>query len=65
MTFTINTNTKTTIQTEADEQGFFGNHGGAFIPEELKAAMNELKETYIEAKNDPKFQEELAYYLKE
>lgn len=65
MTFTINTNTKTTIQTEADEHGFFGNHGGAFIPDELKAAMNELKETYLEAKNDPKFQEELAYYLKE
>ncbi len=65
MTFTINTNTKTTIQTEADEQGFFGSHGGAFIPDELKVVMNELKETYLEAKNDPKFQEELAYYLKE
>ena len=67
MTFTINSNKsqRTTIQTEADENGFFGNHGGAFIPDALKAAMKELKETYNEAKDDPEFKKELAYYLKE
>lgn len=63
MTITIKNNT--TIQTQADDKGFFGDHGGAFVPEALKPAMKELKETYEEAKKDKAFLEEFHYYLKE
>ena len=58
-------NTINKIQTEADHNGFFGEYGGAFVPEELKAAMTELKEVYNELKHDESFQEEFNYYLKE
>ncbi|QYA47661.1 tryptophan synthase subunit beta [Nosocomiicoccus ampullae] len=53
------------IQTEADQNGFFGEYGGAFVPDALKSAMAELKEVYNELKHDESFQEELNYYLKE
>ncbi|HJB78206.1 MAG TPA: tryptophan synthase subunit beta [Candidatus Nosocomiicoccus stercorigallinarum] len=53
------------IQTEADQNGFFGEYGGAFVPDALKSAMTELKEVYNELKHDESFQEEFNYYLKE
>ncbi|CAM3345792.1 tryptophan synthase subunit beta [Nosocomiicoccus ampullae] len=58
-------NTINKIQTEADQNGFFGEYGGAFVPDALKSAMAELKEVYNELKHDESFQEELNYYLKE
>ena len=39
---------------------YFGSFGGRFVPESLIAALDELDEAYIAAKNDPAFQEELA-----
>ncbi|UBV33604.1 tryptophan synthase subunit beta [Staphylococcus xylosus] len=53
------------IQTEVDEFGFFGNYGGQYVPETLMPAVQELKQAYQEAKEDPKFQEELDGYLKD
>ena len=58
-------NTINKIQTEADQNGFFGEYGGAFVPDALKSAMAELKEMYKELKHDKSFQEEFNYYLKE
>lgn len=58
-------NTINKIQTEADQNGFFGEYGGAFVPDALKSAMSELKEVYNELKHDESFQEEFNYYLKE
>ena len=58
-------NTINKIQTEADQNGFFGEYGGAFVPDALKSAMTELKEVYNELKHDESFQEEFNYYLKE
>ena len=42
-----------------DENGYFGEYGGSFIPEELQQVMNEITAAYLEIKNDPAFQEEL------
>lgn len=53
------------IQTEVDELGFFGNYGGRYVPETLMPAIQELRQAYDEAKNDPEFQQELDYYLKD
>src|SRR5699024_8012325 len=48
-----------------DEQGRYGNFGGRFVPELLMPALLELESAYNEAKEDPKFQEELDTYLKQ
>ncbi|WP_225072911.1 tryptophan synthase subunit beta [Desulfuromonas sp. CSMB_57] len=42
-----------------DENGYFGEYGGSFIPEELQQVMDEITAAYLEIKNDPAFQEEL------
>lgn len=55
----------THIQTDADDLGFFGSYGGQYVPETLMPAIIELKQAYKKAKNDPTFQDELQYYLKE
>jgi tryptophan synthase beta chain len=39
---------------------YFGEYGGRFVPESLIAALDELEQTYNEAKNDPAFKHELA-----
>ncbi|AYU55189.1 tryptophan synthase subunit beta [Staphylococcus debuckii] len=57
--------TKQPIQTQVDELGFFGEYGGRYVPETLMPAVQELRQAYEEAKDDPAFQEELASYLKD
>lgn len=46
-------------------KGRFGEFGGQFVPEILMSAILELEEAYESAKNDPKFINELNYYLKQ
>ena len=48
-----------------DHKGHFGIYGGKFVPETLMVALGDLKQEYLKAKQDPEFQKELAYYLKE
>ena len=49
----------------ADQVGpYFGDFGGRFVPESLIAALDELDETYQEAKNDERFISELAHLHK-
>jgi tryptophan synthase beta chain len=48
-----------------DSTGHFGPYGGVFVPETLIAALRQLEEEYARAKNDPKFQSEFDYYLRE
>ncbi len=50
---------------QADERGRFGSFGGRYVPEVLMPALLELEEAYTAAKDDPDFQAELAYYLRE
>jgi tryptophan synthase beta chain len=48
-----------------DERGHFGEFGGRYVAETLMPALLELEQAYREAKNDPGFHEELAYWLKD
>lgn len=48
-----------------DNNGHFGVFGGRYVPETLMPALYELEAAYEEAKNDPEFQQELDYYLKQ
>lgn len=43
----------------AQEGPYFGEYGGRFVPESLIAALDQLEETYAEAKADPTFAAEL------
>ncbi|MEM7535531.1 MAG: tryptophan synthase subunit beta [Chloroflexota bacterium] len=44
-----------------DEAGRFGPYGGKFVPETLMPALEELEETYLKARSDREFMDELAY----
>ena len=48
-----------------DKSGHFGEYGGSFVPETLIPALEQLEKEYIKAKEEPKFNEELKYYLNE
>src|SRR4051812_7261658 len=48
----------------AEKKGWFGNYGGAFVPETLVEAIRELEEAFETARKDPKFLAELAEYLR-
>ncbi len=44
---------------QPDAGGHFGPYGGRYVPEVLMSPLEELEITYAEARQDPKFQEEL------
>ncbi|MCK8828096.1 tryptophan synthase subunit beta [Natroniella acetigena] len=46
-------------------KGRFGEFGGAYVPELLIPALEELAEAYDKYKEDEEFQEEFRYYLEE
>ncbi|HYE52742.1 MAG TPA: tryptophan synthase subunit beta, partial [Azospirillaceae bacterium] len=46
-----------------DERGHFGQYGGRFVAETLMPLILDLEKAYAEAKDDPSFKRELAYYL--
>ena len=49
----------------ADQVGpYFGEFGGRFVPESLIAALDELDATYLQARTDPDFLDELAHLHK-
>ncbi len=48
-----------------DKMGHFGRFGGKFVPETIMPALDQLEKAYLEAKNDPAFNTELEYYLRE
>lgn len=48
-----------------DQRGYFGAYGGRFVPETLMTALLELEENYRACKDDPGFQQELQYYLRQ
>ena len=47
-----------------DAKGHYGKFGGKYVIETLMPALKELQTLYEEASKDPKFQNDLAYYLK-
>ena len=54
-----------TSQSLPDAQGHFGPYGGRYVPETLMHPLMELEREYFRAQQDPAFQVELDYYLKE
>lgn len=46
-----------------DALGHFGPYGGRYVPEILMAPLEELEQTYAEARNDPAFKAELRSLL--
>ena len=53
------------LDSQPDATGHFGRFGGRFVPETLIPALDELISAYSEARNDPTFQKELAYFLRD
>ncbi|OLQ88862.1 tryptophan synthase subunit beta [Vibrio panuliri] len=47
-----------------DANGYFGEFGGSFIPQELQKVMDEITAAYDECRQDPQFQAELARLYK-
>ncbi|MFI4922748.1 MAG: tryptophan synthase subunit beta [Burkholderiales bacterium] len=47
-----------------DDSGHFGKYGGVFVAETLIHALDELRQAYQHYRNNPEFQDELAYELK-
>jgi len=52
-------------QSLPDHLGHFGSYGGRFVPETLVHPLQELEDEYRRAQQDPKFQAEFDYYLRE
>lgn len=48
-----------------DENGFYGQFGGAFIPEMLYPNVEELKENYLKIMAESSFQEEFNDLLQQ
>ncbi len=49
----------------ADSRGFFGAYGGAYVPETVVPALQELEAAFDEARSDPAFAEEFASLLRD
>lgn len=50
---------------QADERGYYGEFGGAFIPEMLYPNTEELRQNYLRIMEDPSFKEEFNQLLKD
>ena len=52
------------MTSQPDAGGHFGPYGGRYVPEVLMSPLEELEQTYAQAKQDPTFHAELDYLLK-
>lgn len=48
-----------------DQHGYYGEFGGAFIPEMLHPNIEELRRVYVDYMNEPEFQKEFRQLLKD
>src|SRR5438876_2025640 len=46
-------------------EGRFGPYGGRYVPETLMFALRQLTEQYEQARDDPEFQKQYSYYLRQ
>lgn len=58
------TKTQNNIAVLPTEDGFFGEFGGQYLPEELKAEFKKITNAFLELKDDKAFNDELNYLLK-
>lgn len=47
----------------ADENGYYGNYGGAYVPELLEHNLKILRESYLKITADPEFQKAFKQLL--
>src|SRR5665648_16661 len=47
------------------KKGYFGEYGGSFVPPQLQQALDQLEDTFEMYKDDPAFNQELDYYLRQ
>ncbi|EGW40355.1 tryptophan synthase subunit beta [Desulfosporosinus sp. OT] len=47
------------------EKGYFGEYGGSFVPPQLQNALDQLDDAFEKYKDDPAFNDELDYYLRQ
>ncbi|MCB8817993.1 tryptophan synthase subunit beta [Desulfosporosinus shakirovi] len=47
------------------QKGYFGEYGGSFVPPQLENALNQLDDAFERYKDDPDFNQELDYYLRQ
>ncbi|SDW75854.1 tryptophan synthase subunit beta [Marinobacter mobilis] len=52
--------TNTFLHDLPSADGYFGEYGGSFIPDQLKAVMDEITQAYLDIREDPEFRRELA-----
>src|SRR5215831_10765058 len=57
--------TKAVAEQVPDSQGHFGPYGGRYVPETLMHPLKELEAEYFRSQQDPEFQREFQYYLRE
>ena len=50
---------------QVDERGFYGDFGGAYIPEMLYPKVEELRENYLRISESESFQKEFQSLLKD
>lgn len=50
---------------QVDQNGFYGNYGGAFIPEALTPIITKLQNEYVQIIQEPSFQKEMEELLKD
>ncbi len=48
---------------KVEQRGFFGEFGGAYVPEQLQEVLTKLDQVFEQYKEDPVFIEELHYYF--
>jgi tryptophan synthase beta chain len=53
------------VPTLPDTHGRFGPYGGRYVPETLMHALRQLTEYYEQARQDPEFQKQFDYYLRQ
>lgn len=56
---------KSSVKWGVNEQGYYGNFGGAYIPEMLYPNIEELRTRYLEIIYEPVFQDEFQQLLKD
>ena len=49
------------LKSVPDENGYFGDYGGVFVPPQLEPVLEEIRKTYLELKADTSFMEELRF----
>ncbi|GAB7386728.1 tryptophan synthase subunit beta [Bacillaceae bacterium] len=50
---------------DEERKGYFGPFGGSYVPPELQEVLDDLADQFYTYKDDPEFNEEYRYYLRE